>query len=256
MAIHYLAKLTSPKRTNDSNLHLGLVLSSIAGALNAGGFLAIGQYTSHMTGIISTAADDLILMHYVPALAALLMLTAFIAGAATTAFWVNYIKRNSHPLHFAPILFLEALLLLVFGVVGGGLLKHEVVTVSFTTVLLCYMMGLQNALITKISHAEIRTTHVTGLVTDIGIELGKLFYWNYDESKGEDLQIKANRHKLRLHCALVLAFFVGGVAGAAGFKYLGFISTVPLALVLIVLAVAPLIDQKKHHLEGGVNLDQ
>ena len=89
MAIHYLAKLTSPKRTNDSNLHLGLVLSSIAGALNAGGFLAIGQYTSHMTGIISTAADDLILMHYVPALAALLMLTAFIAGAATTAFWVN-----------------------------------------------------------------------------------------------------------------------------------------------------------------------
>jgi len=39
-------------------------------------------------------------------------------------------------------------------------------------VLLCFIMGLQNAVITKISHAEIRTTHVTGLVTDVGIELG------------------------------------------------------------------------------------
>ena len=36
--------------------------------------------------------------------------------------------------------------------------------------------GLQNALITKLSRAEIRTTHITGIVTDIGIELGKLLY--------------------------------------------------------------------------------
>ena len=35
-------------------------------------------------------------------------------------------------------------------------------------------MGLQNAIMTKISKAEIRTTHMTGVVTDIGIELGRL----------------------------------------------------------------------------------
>jgi uncharacterized membrane protein YoaK (UPF0700 family) len=243
--LHYIAKLTSPKRTQDSNLYLGLVLSSIAGALNAGGFLAIGQYTSHMTGIISTAADDLILLRYTPALAALLMLFAFIWGSATTAIWVNYAKRNAYALHYSPVLFLESILLLFFGVVGHGLTQHEFITVSLTTVLLCYMMGLQNALITKISHAEIRTTHVTGLVTDIGIEVGKLLYWNYDKDKGEDAQIRANRHKLRLHCALVLAFFIGGVVGAAGFKYLGFISTIPLSLTLICVGIAPYLDKDR-----------
>ena len=43
---------------------------------------------------------------------------------------------------------------------------------------LCYIMGLQNAVITKISNAEIRTTHITGLVTDLGIEIGKMLYLN------------------------------------------------------------------------------
>ncbi|MBC3883012.1 DUF1275 domain-containing protein [Undibacterium sp. LX40W] len=251
MTLHYIAKLTSPKRTQESNLHLGLVLSWIAGALNAGGFLAVGQYTSHMTGIISTAADDLILSRYIPAVAAILMLIAFIIGSATTAIWINYAKRNSYAMHYSPVLFLEAILLLFFGMVGHGLSQHELITVSFTTMLLCYMMGLQNALITKISHAEIRTTHVTGLVTDIGIELGKLCYWNYDKDKGEEAHIRANRHKLRLHSSLVIAFFVGGIAGASGFKYLGFISTVPLSLTLICVGIAPYFDKKKHHPEGG-----
>lgn len=67
-------------------------------------------------------------------------------------------------------------MLLLFGLVGNRLQQHELITVSLTAILLCYVMGLQNALITKISHAEIRTTHVTGLVTDLGIEMGKLIY--------------------------------------------------------------------------------
>ena len=45
MPTHYLAKLTSPKRTARANLHLGAALACVAGALNAGGFLAVGQYT-------------------------------------------------------------------------------------------------------------------------------------------------------------------------------------------------------------------
>jgi uncharacterized membrane protein YoaK (UPF0700 family) len=239
MTVHYLSKLTSPKRTATANLHLGVTLATIAGALNAGGFLAVGVYTSHMTGMVSTAADDFILGKFVPAFAALFMLVAFTWGSACTALMVNYAKRSKMRYIYTPVLLLEAILLLVFGLVGTRLQEHEVITVSLTTVLLCYMMGLQNALITKISHAEIRTTHVTGLVTDLGIELGKMIYWNRDHSNPQEAEVAANRHKLRLHGMLVCAFFVGGIAGAAGFKYLGFISTLPLALTLIVLSVAP-----------------
>ena len=140
---------------------------------------AIGQYTSHMTGVLSSAADDLVLGKCrTPSPAC--SLGAFLLGAMTTALMVNFARR-SHPdsavTYTAPLL-LEAALLLLFGLGGATLKLHEFVSVSLTAILLCYVMGLQNALVTKISSAEIRTTHVTGLVTDFGIELGRLIYWN------------------------------------------------------------------------------
>lgn len=240
MPLHYLSSLTSPKRTPQSNRHLGVTLACVAGALNAGGFLAVGQYTSHMTGMLSSAADDFILGKFLPAFAALFMLFAFAWGAACTALIVNYAKRNQFRYVYTPVLLLEALLLLLFGLVGTRLQEHAVVTVSLTTVLLCYVMGLQNALITKISNAEIRTTHVTGLVTDIGIEMGKLIYWNrHQDQPGHHHEVDANVQKLRLHLMLVSAFFCGGLLGAFGFKYFGFISTLPIAMALVLLSLAP-----------------
>lgn len=247
MPVHYLTKLTSTQRTSKANLHLGVALASNAGALNAGGFLAVGQYTSHMTGIVSIAADDLILGKFIPAIAAFFMLGAFIWGSACTALIVNYAKDKNMRHIYTPVLLLEAALLLVFGLVGSTLQLHAVMTVSFTAVLLCYVMGLQNALITKISNAEIRTTHVTGLVTDIGIELGKAIYWNQDYARTHAGELTANKNKLRLHGTLVFAFFAGGIAGAAGFKYLGFISTLPLALALLALSLAPKFKSRAHH---------
>ncbi|MBC3885124.1 YoaK family protein [Undibacterium griseum] len=245
MPIHYLAKLTSPKRTPQSNMHLGITLAFVAGAMNAGGFLAVGQYTSHMTGMLSSAADDLVLGRLMPAFAALFLLVAFAWGAACTALMVNYARRNHLRYLYTPVLLLEATLLLIFGLVGTRLQEHAVVTVSFTAVLLSYLMGLQNALITKISSAEIRTTHVTGLVTDIGIELGKLIYWNKNKDEFHpEQEIGANMQKLRLHLRLVVAFFSGGVLGATGFKHLGFISTLPLAIALIILSLAPSIKKQ------------
>jgi hypothetical protein len=37
-------------------------------------------------------------------------------------------------------------------------------------------------------------------------------------------------------------FVVGGFAGAMGFKHIGYAATIPLAGVLIVLAIVPLVD--------------
>ena len=54
---------TDVQRSPEANLRLGLVLTFVAGATNAGGFLAVGSYTSHMTGIVSSVADDLVLGH-------------------------------------------------------------------------------------------------------------------------------------------------------------------------------------------------
>jgi len=224
-------------RTTQSNIRLGAFLAFVAGAANAGGFLAVGQYTSHMTGLLSSIADNLVLGRLTLAIAALGAIAAFVAGAMTTAILVNWgLRRRLHSAYGLP-LFLESVALLVFGVAGASIGVFEPLFVPLTVVLLCYIMGLQNAVITKISRAEIRTTHVTGLVTDIGIELGKLVYINPREP-GRD-PVLANRRKLRIHVLLVACFFAGGLAGALGFKYVGFVSTVPLAFGLWVLALNP-----------------
>lgn len=244
MFIDYLIRLTAQRRTANANLHLGVMLAFIAGALNAGGFLAVGQYTSHMTGIVSSAADNLALGNIGLTVAAGLSLFSFTAGAATTAWLVNYARRSASRNVYSMPLRIEAALLLAFGIVGAGLRLHEVVSISLITLLLCFTMGLQNALVTKISNAEIRTTHITGLVTDIGIEIGKLIYWNRRRDISRQ-KVLANRNRLRVHAALASSFFVGGLVGAFGFKHAGFSAAIPLALPLIAMSLAPVLRPGK-----------
>jgi uncharacterized membrane protein YoaK (UPF0700 family) len=241
MPIHFSRKLTGKHRSKDANRQLGFVLTFVAGAINAGGFLAVQQYTSHMTGIVSAMADHIALGAYDLALTGIGALFSFLIGAACTAVMVNYARRHDMHSEYAFPLLVEAGLLLCFGLLGARLSNIEGIFVSLTVMLLSFIMGLQNALITKLSNAEIRTTHITGIVTDIGIELGKLFYWNC-ASPDKPMKVRADRPRLKVLVALVCFFFIGGVAGALGFKHVGYIATVPLALTLMALVVVPIAD--------------
>ena len=83
MPVHALQRLTSITRSNRANYQLGSYLAFIAGAVNAGGFLAINRYTSHMSGIISAVGDDLALGN----------VTAVMAGLALLFFCI---RRHHH----------------------------------------------------------------------------------------------------------------------------------------------------------------
>ncbi|REG61528.1 uncharacterized membrane protein YoaK (UPF0700 family) [Paraburkholderia sp. BL6669N2] len=241
MPINYLRGFTAPERTDVNNRRLGRSLAFAAGAANAGGFLAVGQYTSHMSGIVSSLADNAVLGDASLFVSGLSSLFSFLVGAAASAILINSGRRRDLHSIYATPLAIEAILLLCFGLLGSNLEHHRVLFVPATVCVLCFVMGLQNAMITKISRSEIRTTHVTGLVTDVGIELGKMLYWNTRSIAGEGA-VRADKQKLALLGSLLLSFIAGGLAGAIGFKYLGFISSVPLAIVLLTLAVVPLVD--------------
>lgn len=241
MPLEYSRNLTGRVRSSRANRQLGLTLAFVAGATNAGGFLAVQQYTSHMTGIVSSMADNLALGQLELVLGALGALLSFLNGAACSAALINFSRRHQLHSQYALPLMLEAMLLLCFGLLGAWLQSLHGIFVSFTVGLLCYIMGLQNAIITKLSRAEIRTTHVTGLMTDIGIDLGKLFYVNVARLPGE-LPVRANRERLKNNALLLGCFFSGGVCGAVGFKHVGFKTTLPLALLLIALAIVPIAD--------------
>ena len=96
-------------------------------------------------------------------------------------------------------------------------------------------MGLQNSFVTKISNATVRTTHLTGLFTDLGIELSQLFYLRRNNYLEQEKKIK-NSIKLRLF--IVIFFFLGGFF--AGFAYVEMslgLQTLFFAIVILLLGL-------------------
>ena len=231
--------LTGQHRTAATNRLLGGLLAFNAGAINAGGFLLVSMYTSHMTGFASMLADNLVVGNMKLVLGAFGALLAFTAGAALTAILVNWSRQNWLRSEVALPLLVEAVLLLIFGLMGATLSRQTPFAVPLTLLVLAFTMGLQNALVSKISASQIRTTHMTGVITDLGIELGKLLYWNRTGSPLES-RVRANHIKLRLYATLLGMFISGGLVGALGFKYVGFVWVVPLALGLLAISVPPL----------------
>jgi uncharacterized membrane protein YoaK (UPF0700 family) len=236
MPLFYLRRLTGSRRTETANRHLARYLAFIAGATDAGGFLAVRQYTSHMSGVVSAMADNLSLWSLSLVLRGMAAVLAFLLGAFVTTLCIRWARAHSLESEYALPLLAEAALLIVFGFTGRRFLGGRVMG---TVMLLCFTMGLQNAIVTKISNAVIRTTHLTGMVTDVGIALGRIVSLRTGEG------IETEMTKVRLLASLLAMFFVGGTIGALGFKHVGFLFTLPLAIILVALAVMPILDDMR-----------
>lgn len=220
------------------NRSLAWSLAFVAGAVNAGGFLAVARYTSHMTGAVSAAADDLALGRWPAAVGWGFMVLAFFAGALLCTFLIALGKRWKIRSRYALSLTLESALLLAFGLLGGRAALPREVHLPATTALLCAIMGMHNAMVTNISGAVVRTTHLTGIITDLGIEVGHLLH----ERTGGARRAETDRERIRLHGLILASFFAGGVLGALGFKHIGYRVTVPLAAFLLFLAARPVLE--------------
>ena len=226
-----LRRLTARDRSSSANWQLAALLAFTAGAVDVSGYLALRQFTSHMSGLVSGLALDFANQRARILIQPAEVLLSFLAGAALCALLVNWKRRRKHEGVFALPVLVEALLLASLALPWAT--RHPLLTLSC----MGFAMGLQNAIITKISHAEIRTTHVTGMVTDIGIELGKALYWN--RSPGHPA-VTANRKRLLLLTMLVILFFGGGVLGAFAYPHVRFLLMLPLAAMLALLSLLPL----------------
>jgi uncharacterized membrane protein YoaK (UPF0700 family) len=114
----YLKNLTAKERNEAIDQHLAFYLTLIAGAANAGGFMAVHQYTSHMSGIVSAIADNIVLGNITLVAAGLGARSSFIAGAATSAILINWGRRLELQAEYALPLLFEALLLVGFAMMA------------------------------------------------------------------------------------------------------------------------------------------
>src|SRR5271170_5495620 len=111
MPLFYLRRLTGSKRTESANRHLARYLAFVAGAANAGGFLAVRQYTSHMSGIVAAMADDMALGSLRLAFSGFAAVLAFLLGAFLTTLFVRWARERGLESEYALPLLIEAGLL-------------------------------------------------------------------------------------------------------------------------------------------------
>ena len=250
MPIPYLRRLTSPKYSEQGTRHLARYLTFIAGAANAGGFLAVKQYTSHMSGVVAAMADNLAAGRFPLVPAGLLSVGSFLAGSVTTTVLIRWARKRFLQSEYALPLLFESIVFA--GYVMATTVFHER-RVFATIAAFCFAMGLQNAMITKLSGAVIRTTHITGMITDMGIACGRLLSFASDERATEmSKEVKT----LWLLSSLVLLFFCGGLSGAAGFQRVGPLFMAPLSAGLFLLAFVPAVDDLRAFVRQGSDVSR
>jgi len=229
--------LVARRRSPGNDLILATILAAIAGAANAGGFFALGHYTSHMTGYLSQLADNIAILNLWVIGLSLLAISAFVAGAGFSTVLINWARNRASRQQYAWPLAMQGSFMLCFSF--GGVLTGDIGRL-FALSCLCFIMGMQNATITKISGARIRTTHATGMITDIGIELGRAVFCVLRPQAG----LRVDAAKLRILLQLVFSFLGGGIIGAVGYSHVGFFFSLPLALILLGLGVPALLTKQ------------
>ena len=210
------------------DLRLAAILSCVAGVLNAVGFERAGLFSSNMTGNVSGLSDSLALGDLPLAASFLLLLVSFVLGAFLAGFGISVGRRRRWCWIYALKILLEALLLIGLAFCEG--------IFSSNRGLICVLslaLGWQNAVSTGISSARVRTTHVSGMATALGLALGSL-------GAGDD---GAPRHRdsVALYTTIILAFLAGGVFGTLVYLSAGVLVFLVCGLPLAVLASAELL---------------
>lgn len=225
-----------------------------AGAINAGGFLACQKFVSHITGFATMFGAELATGAWTTALGLLSVPIFFILGGVISALFIDRrISAHRRP-QYTQVIFLVGLLLTLVAVLGStNNFSNFGSFIDFNEdyeflALLCLACGMQNAAVTSASGAVIRTTHLTGISTDLSIGLVRIFSGHLS-TDAQRLELR----KAHIRLSLIASFITGSVIGALfflRFEYLGFLLPALLSLILTVLAIT---YRKRPHAPVTVN---
>ena len=195
------------RRSYGHNLRLASILSFVAGIVNIVGLLSVNVLTTNVTGHFAFFSSTFVSEEFSNAVIYLWFLVSFLAGAFCSNLISETIVRIRENLSYVVPILLEIILLVLVATLHFN--KPDVLAC-----ILLFAMGLQNALVTRVSQSVVRTTHLTGIFTDLGIELSQLLFY---KTANENFTLKRS---IYLKLAIILCFFAGGIAGGFAYSYL------------------------------------
>lgn len=202
--------------------------AAAAGAVNSGAFVSTEKFVSHLTGALTTVGLETL------AIDGMVLIGAFVLGAMASVSMLQYrVLKGKTPLYSTPLLIVMAIIafvgvaghLGVFGEMGGGSEDNDWRDVTMLA-LLSFSMGLLNASVSTTTAHAIRTTHVTGPSTDLGVHLATALVTD-GVARQEALSLAL------LRGGTILAFGFGAAAMPFPMLRIGFLAyLIPAGLVL------------------------
>ncbi|WP_115718958.1 YoaK family protein [Gallaecimonas mangrovi] len=204
-----------------------LLLALVAGLINAIALVGFAhQSVSHLSGTATLLGSAIGELEAATILHLTGIVAAFVLGAALSGVMLHDTTLQLGR-HYDTALVLEA----AFIFLALYLFNLHSPWAYLAAAAAC---GLQNALATTYSGAVVRTTHLTGIFTDLGLMLGALL-------RGEAF----DRRKLKLFLMIIFGFMLGGGVGALLFDHFRYGALVLPGVMCLLLALVYRLYSKK-----------
>ena len=236
------------------NIWVWLVAAFKAGFINSAGFLASGMFVSHMTGFGTQAGIALGTENYFFSIELLIIPFFFVLGGVTTSLILD---RNYNENETPPYWLVQGLITLL---IGGVLLlgtEHSFRGIQefgieefVLMAILCMVCGLKNSLVSWSTFGRVKVTHLTGISTDIGLQLVRSFYPKQPAPRGRESRV------VNISRFLTLVSFTAGAGISAvlfpslEFKVFYIVFVISLLMTIYSCYHARQLAKKKLHLSA------
>lgn len=191
------------------NIGIASLLSFVAGIVNVVGFLSVQKLTTNVTGHFAFMVEEAFSFHFMQSFFYFIYIFSFLFGAFFSNLIIELTQKVTDKNIFIIPVLLEILLLTIIAFLN---FNYIIENPNLIACLLLFAMGLQNSLVTTISNSVVRTTHLTGLFTDLGIEISQLFFYKTVEQRTQLFS------SIKLRLTIITTFFVGGILAGLFFS--------------------------------------
>jgi len=225
----------SSSRGLSENIKLGTLTAVVAGMVNVASLLLFFSFTSNVTGHYAILASEIAKGNFYQVAFVFAWIFSFFMGNFTSNWIViNLNKWNTYVSHAIPI-GLEILCLMSVAIYGQYFYAETLTETEYLLALMLFAMGLQNGLTASISNFAIKTTHLTGTTTDLGILFSMFTKKEYREN--EELVGKA-----KLLLSIASAYLVGAIVGGYAVLHIQFKTFYLVSAMLMVVVMYDLYE--------------
>ncbi|WP_205954604.1 YoaK family protein [Pantoea stewartii] len=224
-------------RSHTEDRYLALALATTAGILNAMALGAFGFFPSHMSGNTSQISTEVFTSDFDSLIFLAGLIMAFVVGCTSARLFIIAGERRKIRTVFCQIILAEGIAL-----TSASLFEKMFYSPEYNgevLLMLAFLMGLHNATSTQLSNGRVRSTHITGTLTDAGIALGT--YVSSFVSRAEPCDRRFAQKQLHTHLTTVFSFLSGCIVGLILFKAYAFNAMIALGIFLIILATCAIL---------------